>query len=231
MPNPYSILKISPDATVEEIEAAYEQLFDKYEPRAQSGDARASAMLEQLNEAFDALTGAENGVYPDVEIVAPRSAKAATTSRAKAAPTGRAQSRPQPYKQRQATGRSGTGSQTIRTRARTRDLDRYVDQRPRLPLVPLTILALVVFGLAAVVSYMIISKKDSAPAENRGTVVATVNGEPIYEQDYLERVEIDKQGALDDPIFGGYFKTLTPFSQTQVLETLKSDFARPPHQF
>jgi hypothetical protein len=85
------------------------------------------------------------------------------------------------------------------------------------------LLGLVVFGLAAVVTYLVVAKNDQAPAENRGSIVATVNGQPIYEQDFLERVDIDKQGALNDPIFGGYIKTLTPYSQTQVLETLKSD--------
>ena len=60
MTNPYSLLKIRPGATTEEVEAAYERLFDKYEPLAEAGDDDATAMLDRLNEAYDALSDPEN---------------------------------------------------------------------------------------------------------------------------------------------------------------------------
>ncbi len=59
--------------------------------------------------------------------------------------------------------------------------------------------------------------------ENRGSVVATVNDQPIYQQDFLERVELDKNAVLNDPLVGAYIQTLSPFSQTQALETFRSN--------
>jgi hypothetical protein len=89
---------------------------------------------------------------------------------------------------------------------------------------PFILLGFLGFALAAAITYFVVSKKDSGvQVENRGPVVATVNGQPIYQQDFLERVELDKNAVLNDPLVGAYIKGLTPFSQTQALETFRSD--------
>src|SRR5215212_6226940 len=53
--NPYDLLQVPRDAGEEEIEEAYNALFDRYEPAGDDGDEEAIAMLEALNEARDTL--------------------------------------------------------------------------------------------------------------------------------------------------------------------------------
>jgi hypothetical protein len=57
----------------------------------------------------------------------------------------------------------------------------------------------------------------------RGSVVATVNGRPIYQQDYDERVEEDKQVALSDPIMGVFLDNFQGVTGTRALDILKQD--------
>lgn len=222
--NPYQLLKLPSDATTEEVDAAYERLFDRYEPRATAGDEAAVAMLERLNDAYDTLSDPQRRAGLNRELGIGKIGAKATATRTSMQDKGQAQSRParSPVT---GSGRTGPGSQSIRTRSRSQQRSRYVPEKRRyLPIVPIFLIGVLGFALAALITYMIVSRNNNAtPNENRGSVVATVNGQPIYEQDYLERSEMDKNGALADPFFGVYFETLTPFSQTQVLETLKSD--------
>jgi hypothetical protein len=57
----------------------------------------------------------------------------------------------------------------------------------------------------------------------RGTIVATVNGRPIYQQDYEERVEADKAMALADPLFGIFLNNFEGYTGTRALDILKQD--------
>lgn len=224
MTNPYTLLRVTPDAAHEEIEAAYERLFDTYEPRAHAGDAEAIALLEELNEAFDALSDPERRAAIDAELEGEAAQEPARPTRRRST-----YARPEAGARPQSRGRSGSdvgrtgrAAQTVKTRQRARSGSRG-DERPVLPLVPILLIGLLAFGLAIAITYYFVTRGSGAQTENRGAVVATVNGQPIYEQDYLERVEMDKQSVLNDPIMGPYLQSLTPFSQTQVLETFKSD--------
>jgi curved DNA-binding protein CbpA len=58
--NPYDVLKVPRDASVEAIEDAYDRLFDRYEPQAQAGDQAAIERLNTLNAARDTLIDPRN---------------------------------------------------------------------------------------------------------------------------------------------------------------------------
>ncbi|HKP53383.1 MAG TPA: SurA N-terminal domain-containing protein [Chloroflexia bacterium] len=225
MPNPYTILKVPSDADIEEIEAAYERLFDRYEAKAQAGDAQAIALLERLNEAFDTLSDPERRAALNAELDG--------TEPAQVAPT-RPKSKPQPRPQAPGRfphpaysgGRTRSQSQSLRARQQATARSRRIQEERSISITPFILLGFLGFALAAAITYFVVSKKDASPivqTENRGAVVATVNGQPIYQQDFLERAEMDKNSALNDPIFGAYLQTLTPFSQTQAFETFRSD--------
>jgi DnaJ-class molecular chaperone len=53
--NAYEILQVPQDATVEEIEDAYDSLYDLHEPLARAGRQSEVAFLHSLNEAREVL--------------------------------------------------------------------------------------------------------------------------------------------------------------------------------
>jgi len=222
MTNPYTILKVPSDAAIEEIEAAYERLFDRYEPKAQAGDTQAIALLERLNEAYDTLSDPQRRDALDAELDGTGNTQVAPI-RPKSKPQPRPHvpgrsSQPAPY------GRTRSTSQSLRPRPAATNRSRSSQEERSISVTPFILLGFLGFALAAAITYFVVSKKDSGvQVENRGPVVATVNGQPIYQQDFLERVELDKNAVLNDPLVGAYIKGLTPFSQTQALETFRSD--------
>ena len=249
MTNPYTLLRIPPEAATDEIEAAYERLFDRYEARAQSGDTEAASILEQLNDAYDTLLDPDRRAALDAQLVS-----GGRNGRDAAAPRLRSRAQAQ-VRSPQAAAAPATGNRSIasstgstggslRVKARTRDRYREVETARPFPLMPIFLIGMLGFALAALVTYMLVLRNDSPQAvtygvpqvfvtggtdvpqdtaTSRGSIVATVNGQPIYQQDFLERAEMDKNAALEDPMFGIYFQTLAPYSQTQALETLRSD--------
>jgi hypothetical protein len=224
MTNPYDILKVPQDATLEEIEAAYERLFDRHESKAQMGDANAVSMLERLNEAYDVLSDPQRRASLNADLTSVADVTEESPARPRPRPQPRSQAQVSRSRAASTSGRAGSASQSLRTKPRTTNLRKNAEPTRSLPLIPLVLLGILGFALAAVITYMVTTRKDlGAQAENRGGIVATVNGQPIYQQDYLERAEIDKEGALKDEMFGIYFKTLSPYSQTVALETLRSD--------
>src|SRR4029079_3136722 len=86
-------------------------------------------------------------------------------------------------------------SQVIRTRQRVQSRNERDVARPVLPLVPIFLIGLLAFGLAIPVTYFFVTRTSGTQAENRGSVVATVNDQPIYQQDYLERVGFSLEAA------------------------------------
>jgi len=199
-PNPYEILKLPRDASVGEIEDAYDRLFDRYEAKAQAGDQASIDMLNTLNVSRDTL-------------VDPMSRTALDKSLVKSRTTGDqppATRNPQPA--------------TIRTRPRSR----YVETKPRRTLASMIpffiIIAFLVFALAVTVAFLLNrgSTPTTAGADNTA-VVATVNGEPIYQDDYDEQVNKDKANALSDPMFGALFDNFQGITGTRALEELKFD--------
>ena len=49
----YSLLEVSPGATLDEIKASYRKLAFKYHPDLNPGDARAAQRFTRLNEAYE----------------------------------------------------------------------------------------------------------------------------------------------------------------------------------
>ena len=59
MDDPYKILGVSPNATDEEIKAAYRSLAKKYHPDRNPGDAEAAKKMQQINDAYDRIKNPE----------------------------------------------------------------------------------------------------------------------------------------------------------------------------
>jgi curved DNA-binding protein CbpA len=83
--NPYKLLQVSRSADNETIEEAYDRLFDKYEPRAQAGDAEAISMLESLNEAHDVLLDPVRRAQVDASLAGSNAKQPARTGTAQVA--------------------------------------------------------------------------------------------------------------------------------------------------
>ena len=60
-------------------------------------------------------------------------------------------------------------------------------------------------------------------SESRGEVLATVNGVPIYSQDWEERLARDKEAALSDPFMAAFLDNFQSITGTRALEVIKSD--------
>ncbi|MCD7767621.1 MAG: DnaJ domain-containing protein [Oscillospiraceae bacterium] len=53
--DPYKVLGVSPDASDEEIKAAYRRLAKKYHPDLNPGDAEAARKMNEINAAYDQI--------------------------------------------------------------------------------------------------------------------------------------------------------------------------------
>ena len=62
----------------------------------------------------------------------------------------------------------------------------------------------------------------TAAGGDSSTVVATVNGQPIYQDDFNDQVNKDKTNALNDPMFGALFNNFQGITGTRALEELSS---------
>ena len=57
--DPYKILGVSPQATDEEIKAAYRKLAKQYHPDRNPGDAEAAKKMQQINAAYEQIKNPE----------------------------------------------------------------------------------------------------------------------------------------------------------------------------
>ena len=53
--DPYKVLGVSPDASDEEIKAAYRKLAKKYHPDRNPGDQEAARKMQEINDAYDRI--------------------------------------------------------------------------------------------------------------------------------------------------------------------------------
>ena len=53
--DPYQVLGVSPDASDDEIKAAYRNLAKKYHPDLNPGDATAAKKMNEINAAYDQI--------------------------------------------------------------------------------------------------------------------------------------------------------------------------------
>jgi hypothetical protein len=196
------------------IEDAYDRLFDRYEPKAQEGDTEAIDMLNALNDARDTL-------------VDPRSRAALDRSLAQGLGAAGDEGR----KRREERSRPSAPVGTSRSAApssrpssvRARSRVRYVETRPQrniASMMPLFIIAaFLLFALGVAITYLI-SRGPTTPV---GDVVATVNGEPIYRQEFDDQVTKDRNAAINDPMFGVLFNNFQGITGTRMLDSLKFD--------
>lgn len=233
--NPYEVLGIAQNASISEIEDAYDTLFDQSEPHAQAGDADAIAFLHDLNEARDTLVDPDSRAALDARLAQAadrqrrRAEQAARPPRPTPAPP--TPPRERPAQQRSASTRSqrpqaraGDRPTTIRTRRRASyALEVYEPRRNWLSYWPYFAVILVLGFALAVTTTFLASRGSCVPADlPTGPAVATVNDVPIYQRELDEREAIDKQGALSDPLFQAFFDPNT-ITGTRALDTLKYD--------
>ena len=201
--DPYRVLKVPRNASIEGIEEAYDRLFDRYEPLAHEGDEAATEKLNQLNEARDALIDPDVRARVDAEL-AEADARRAAVRRGESVP--------------------GTTS-TLRLRPRGRP-GMQPEGRTLASMFP-WIATIAVLGVALIIAVSFLNSSSPpvvAPGQaGPGDVVATVNGRPIYEREYNARVERDKQNALNDPVFGVLFNNFQGITGTRALDALSQD--------
>lgn len=236
--NPYRVLNIPQDATIEEIEDAYDAMFDASEPQAQAGDDAAIQFLHNLNTARETLLDPRSRAAVDAEMARPieeavpvsgsatRSMKAETQpGAATRAATG--QAAPKIAAGRGSTRLQGSAAMKVRPRSsnRPRAVEPVKDTR-RVPVLIASVLLLILVAGAA--TYLLLRPKDNgftvAPADpTRGEVLAAVNGVPIYHDDWQARLDIDKNNALSDPLFKPFVNDFQGITGTRMLDILSYD--------
>lgn len=202
--DPYRVLKVPRNASLEGIEEAYDRLFDKYEPAALAGDEAATERLNELNEARDSLVDPEMRAQIDADLA---EADARRTAARRGDPS--AQNTPG----------------TLRLRPRGRP-EPQREGRNLSSLFPwLMVVAVLAVALAIAITFLANSTPRVAGTSSTepGDVVATVNGRPIYEREYQARVARDKQNALNDPVFGALFNNFQGITGTRALDALSQD--------
>lgn len=229
--NPYEVLQVPQDATVDEIEDAYDALYDLHEPAARAGNEREIALLRRLNESREVLLDRRRRAELDRSLREP-----ARRPPGPAAQRGPRQGSAAQRSQEEAPGRTqygsgsatvGTGTAPARARRRSAPRPRYVAppaQNRRVPiLVAGVLLVLLVFALAA---FLLIRGRQGGlmtPDPSRGEVIASVNGVPVYSDDWQERLDRDKNSALSDPLFSPFVNNFQGVTGTRMLDILSYD--------
>jgi hypothetical protein len=218
--NPYKILRVRRDADAAEIEAAYNAQFDRFEGPANEGDEDAIRRLEELNEAHDVLLDPRRRARVDAQLGSARREMAAAGASASGAAVG-AKGRQGYPGQSRGSRQSGGRQQTARSyggRART------VEAPRTLPVLPLVAAGIFLVGVALLAAFLLARGAGASPCPPQGNVVASVNGVPIYEREWNERIERDKQNAASDPLIAGFLQNnFQGITGTRMLDVIKQD--------
>ncbi|MFL5733118.1 MAG: SurA N-terminal domain-containing protein [Chloroflexia bacterium] len=237
--NPYEVLQVSRYAEVEEIEEAYNDLFDQYEASANEGDEEAIATLHALNDARDTLVDPRQRAAVDARLFGTEAAAGrSTATRSAGATSVRAGGSSGPSWQQGtamasgATARSARAGATYpasRSRSGTRTSDAARRPRSVAPVARrstvLLVTALILFFAVVVTAAFLVSRGNGDTGGNAGAgnVVATVNGVPIYMRDYQERLEKDKANAMNDPLVAGLANNFQGITGTRMLDVISFD--------
>ncbi len=215
--DPYKQLGVPQDASPDEIEDAYDALYDKYEPPARAGSKESAEVLHKLNEARETLLDPDRRAQLDNRL------QSRQESAQIPAPPSSASI--------DATADTSLPTAAVRTRRRSANRPRYVEPAPRrrmLPLAAAGLLLLVFLALGAV--FLLLQPRNTGaplgvpPASgDRGEVMASVNGLPIYSDDWQVRLERDKNTALADPLFTPSFNNFQGITGTLMLNVYKAD--------
>lgn len=267
--NPYQILGVPQSAGMEEIEDAYDALYDSHEAAARSGDGRAIGFLNALNTAREALVDPQQRAALDAGLGSPSLQSPVKTAPQAPVPTARkAQQRTQATAgakqaatavKRPGAATSKAPSPTITTRKRSpsmtvaaeqgRSMSRmlwlslagaglvlaalfvvYLLIQPKgLPAMPattaanMTVLAQTTgtpLAIMADPAHMVLTV---TPDASRGEIMATVDGVPVYQDDWQIRLNTDKSGALSDPMFAPFVNNFQGITGTRILDGLSYD--------
>lgn len=237
--DPYSTLQISRKASEAEIEDAYDRLFDEYEPLAHAGEATATQMLARLNEARETLLDPAQRAAVDADLAAARKPKPERASGTEGKTAGQpsdTKPRVPPPNVRDAPARGlQADSAPSGTRSRNRPAPRpraLPQPEPRSALPFLLIIGVLGAVLLGAVAFLLArgtlgtgntTVGGGLGSDERGSVVATVNGQPIYSVDHEERLGRDRNTALSDPLFAPLVNNFQGITGTRMLDILKQD--------
>jgi hypothetical protein len=226
--NPYELLQVPRDASLDEIEDAYDALYDLHEPAARGGDEREIAFLTDLNEAREVLLDPQRRAHLDQKLHE-RPRRPAKYAGPRTPPSMRAQ---ETVPRRAAAPSPGaatyTGAVPAKVRRRSGPRPRYVAPPTRNMRVPVLVAgALMVVLVFALAIFLLMRGPQgglSVPLDPaRGEVIATVNGVPVYADDWQERIERDKNSALSDPLFSPFVNNFQGVTGTRMLDILSYD--------
>ncbi len=225
-PNPYEVLKVTRNASVEEIEDAYDASLTGTRPRAQAGDQDAIEKLNTLNDARDVLVdprqpcGAGQSIVP-----APgdRGSGPCALVVAEPAKTSLGQS-PKLRRQRPQAGTRELGTQSPSGPGGARGIVKPDHNAPLHRFYHyFIIIAFLLFAIAVAITYLLNGEPMVTTAGIAAGIVATVNTQPIYQDDYKDQVNKDKTNALNDPLFGTLFNNFQGITGTRALKELRFD--------
>ncbi|HEX8231678.1 MAG TPA: DnaJ domain-containing protein [Chloroflexia bacterium] len=226
--NPYEILQVPQDATVEEIEDAYDSLYDLHEPGARAGRQSEVTFLHNLNEAREVLLDDRRRAELDQALLEPARRPARPATSQGAAPRASSRRRGETGPPLAGTAGDTSGTMPAKVRRRSAPRPRYVappqNNRRSMVLVGGVLLVVLVFALAAFLLLRSRQGELSVPIDpTRGEVIASVNGVPIYLDDWEERLDRDKNSALSDPLFAPVVNNFQGVTGTNMLDILGYD--------
>lgn len=227
--NPYDLLQVPRDASIDEIEDAYDALYDLHEPGARAGDEREIAFLTDLNEAREALLDPQRRAHLDQKLhERPRRPAKAPAPRTAPSTRRRETASARQTNPPSATAPARTGAVPAKVRRRSGPRPRYVAPPTRDRRMPLLVggvfMVVLVFALAIFLMMRGQQGGFSVPVDpTRGEVIASVDGVPVYADDWNERVERDKNSALSDPLFSPFVNNFQGITGTRMLDVLSYD--------